>query len=69
MDSDVDYRSDITDEALVYADGYLSIPGRPGLGIELKEDACAAHPYQPHTLRHYTGALTDIRPAQTRYYF
>lgn len=69
MDSDVDYRSDITDEALVYADGYLSIPDRPGLGIELNEEACAAHPYRPHTLRHYTGALTDIRPPQTRYYF
>ena len=69
MDSDVDYRSDITDEALVYANGYLSIPNRPGLGVELMEEACAAHPYRPHTLRHYTGALTDIRPAQTRYYF
>ena len=27
------------------------------------------HPYQPHTLRHYTGALTDIRPAKIEFYF
>ena len=39
------------------------------LGIEIDEEACLAHPYQPHTLRHYTGALTDIRPAKTEFYF
>ena len=26
------------------------------------------HPYQVHTLRHYTGALTDIRPAKSEFY-
>ena len=41
----------------------------PGLGIEINEEACLQHPYQPHTLRHYTGALTDIRPAKTEFYF
>jgi galactonate dehydratase len=34
----------------------------PGLGIEINEEALAAHPYQVHELRHYTGALTAIRP-------
>ena len=38
-------------------------------GIEIDEEACEAHPYQVHTLRHYTGALTDIRPAKTEFYF
>ena len=38
-------------------------------GIEINEEACLAHPYQVHTLRHYTGALTDIRPAKTEFYF
>lgn len=69
MYSDVAYRNTITDEQLSYADGYLTIPDKPGLGIELDEEACLAHPYQPHTLRHYTGALTDIRPAETAFYF
>ncbi len=69
MYSDVEWRRDVTDERLSYADGCLAIPEKPGLGIEINEEACAAHPYQPHTLRHYTGALTDIRPAKTEFYF
>ncbi|MBO5755391.1 MAG: galactonate dehydratase [Clostridia bacterium] len=69
MYSDVEWRKDVTNEALTYADGYITIPDAPGLGIEIDEEACLAHPYQPHTLRHYTGALTDIRPAKTEFYF
>ena len=69
MYSDVDWRKDVTNEALTYADGYITIPDKPGLGIEIDEEACLAHPYTPHTLRHNTGALTDIRPAKTEFYF
>lgn len=69
MYSDVTWRADVTDEKLTYADGYIDIPDRPGIGIEINEEACLAHPYQPHTLRHYTGALTDIRPPETAFYF
>ena len=69
MYSDVEWRRDVTDEKLEYADGYITIPDKPGLGIEINEEACLAHPYQVHTLRHYTGALTDIRPAKTEFYF
>ena len=69
MYSDVEWRKDVTNEALEYADGYISIPDKPGLGIEIDEEACLAHPYQVHTLRHYTGALTDIRPAKSEFYF
>ena len=58
-----------TNEALEYSDGYITIPDKPGLGIEINEEECLKHPYQPHTLRHYTGALTDIRPAKTKFYF
>ena len=54
---------------LEYKDGYISIPDRPGLGIELNEEACLEQPYVEHNLRHYTGALTDIRPAKTEFYF
>lgn len=69
MYSDVDYRKDITTESLEYKDGYITIPDKPGLGIELNEEECLKHPYEVHTLRHYTGALTDIRPAKTEFYF
>lgn len=69
MYSDVDYRKDVTTEKLEYKDGYIAIPDRPGLGIEINEEECLKHPYQVHTLRHYNGALTDIRPAKTAFYF
>ena len=42
---------------------------RPGLGIELDEEAAAAHPKQDHWLRHYVGTLTNIRPPETRDYY
>ncbi len=63
MALDVPYRADICDEDIVFADGRMSIPARPGLGIDLNEEAIAAHPYEPKDLRHYRGDLTDIRPA------
>lgn len=69
MYSDVDWRKEVAHEQLEYEDGYIKIPDRPGLGIEIDEDECAKHPYKPHTLRHYSGALTDIRPAKTEFYF
>ena len=69
MYSDVTWRKDVTDEKLHYENGFITIPDKPGLGIEINEEECLKHPYQPHTLRHYTGALTDIRPPETAFYF
>lgn len=69
MYSDVEWRKDITNESLEYKDGYITIPDKPGLGIEINEEKCLKHPYKPHTLRHYDGTLTDIRPAKTEFYF
>ena len=69
MYSDVVYRKDITTESLEYKDGFMKIPDNPGLGIEINEEECAKYPYRPHTLRHYMGALTDIRPPETAFYF
>ena len=69
MYSDVDYRKDVTNENLTYEDGYIKIGDKPGIGIEINEEECEKHPYVPHTLRHYTGALTDIRPPKTEFYF
>ena len=69
MYSDVDWRKDVCNESLEYKDGYITIPDKPGLGIEINEQECLKHPYKPHTLRHYTGALTDIRPAKTEFFY
>ena len=69
MYSDVEWRKDVTDENLEYENGFIIIPDKAGLGIEINEEECLKHPYKPHTLRHYTGALTDIRPAKTEFYF
>ena len=69
MYSDVDYRKNVTDENLVYENGRIKIGDKPGLGIELNEEECLKHPYAEHNLRHYTGALTDIRPPRTEFYF
>lgn len=69
MYSDVEWRKSVTNELLEYADGCIKIPDKPGLGIEIDETECLKHPYKPHTLRHYTGALTDIRPEKTEFYF
>ncbi|MBQ7090753.1 MAG: galactonate dehydratase [Clostridia bacterium] len=69
MLTDVEWRKDVTNENLVFEDGCIRIPDLPGLGIEINEEACLAHPYQVHDLRHYTGALTNIRPAKSIFYF
>ncbi len=69
MYSDVEWRKDITNESLEYKDGYITIPERAGLGIEINEEECLKHPYKPHTLRHYNGTLTDIRPPKSEFYF
>ena len=69
MANDVPWRKDLTTESLVFKDGYFEIPDRPGLGLELNEDAFAAHPYQPRPLRHYRGDLTDVRPPRAEPYF
>jgi galactonate dehydratase len=69
MAVDVPYRKDLTTESLVLEDGCILIPDRPGLGIELKEESFADHPYKQVFLRHYRGTLTDIRPPDSVPYF
>ncbi len=62
MLTDVPWRKDVAFEDLEIIDGEMRIPEKPGLGLELNEAEAAKHPYMPHDLRHYTGALTAIRP-------
>ena len=44
---DVDWRNDLVGGWNPLENGMLSLPERPGLGIELDEGAIAAHPYKP----------------------
>ena len=62
MMNDVPWRAEICTEDLQFAEGYMRISQRPGLGIEVHEERCRDYPYQQHFLRHYDGTLTDIRP-------
>ena len=65
MMTDVPWRKDICHEQVSMRNGEMIIPDAPGLGIDIDEEACAAHPYKPYALRHYIGTLTDIRPEGT----
>lgn len=62
MVTDVPWRRQIADEACTFKDGCLEISDRPGLGVTLDLDAARKYPYQAHTLRHFSGKLTQIRP-------
>lgn len=69
MATDIPWRKDLTNECLVFQDGYFEITDRPGLGVELNEQAFDEYPYQSRPLRHYRGDLTDIRPPEAIPYF
>lgn len=70
MLTDGSFRQKISNEEVVFENGSILIPDKPGFGIELNEDEIAARPFVPRNLRHYTGTLTDIRPKNdTVYYF
>ena len=62
MATDVAWRDEIVVQESPIVHGRATIPTAPGLGVELDEDALRRFPYVRHDLRHYTGALTDIRP-------
>ncbi|HVX30220.1 MAG TPA: enolase C-terminal domain-like protein, partial [Nitrolancea sp.] len=42
----VDWERQIVDHPVELVDGYITVPERPGLGIELNVEEVARHPYQ-----------------------
>ena len=66
---DVPWRKDVIDEDVRFVDGLMYPSDRPGLGIELNEEAAAAHPKSDHWLRHYVGTLTNVRPPDSVKYY
>ena len=67
--NDVPWRKDVVDEDVKFVDGLMYPSDRPGLGIEIDETAAAAHPFEPHFLRHYVGTLTNVRPPDACDYY
>ena len=41
------------------ADGFWQLPDQSGLGVEVNETACAAHPYAPETPHTVNAVLDD----------
>jgi galactonate dehydratase len=39
--------NEIIDPPLVYEDGYILVPDRPGIGVDIREDKLAKFPYEP----------------------
>ncbi|TMR12785.1 galactonate dehydratase [Nonomuraea turkmeniaca] len=62
MATDVPWRAEIACEDADVTNGLARIPERPGLGVQIDPDAISRYPYVRHDLRHYSGALTEIRP-------
>ncbi len=58
------YRDRVVKEPWQIKDGYLHVPERPGLGVDLDEDVIAANParsfYYFKNLRDDTGAVMDV---------
>jgi galactonate dehydratase len=60
-------------EDLEFSAGEIIVPTRPGLGVELDEEACKRHPHKPHQIPFFDGSLNAevhgdyqpfVRPAQ-----
>ena len=69
MLTDGKFRKRISNEEVVYDDGFILIGDRPGIGIEINEEVLAEYPYKPRNLRHYTGDVTAIRSADDCIYY
>ena len=50
MEGQATVLDEIVDMPLKVEDGYVTVPDRPGIGIELREEALARFPYRPHTI-------------------
>ncbi|HAI10981.1 MAG TPA: galactonate dehydratase [Phycisphaerales bacterium] len=69
MATDVPWRKEICTEHMQLIDGEMTIPDKPGLGIELHPEAMKKYPYKAENLRHYNGTLTAIRPEGSTSWF
>jgi len=62
ISDDVPWRREVVDEQLAVRDGYVVVPVRPGLGVEVDEGTAARYPFQPEAAQRYVhpdGAVAD----------
>ncbi len=62
ISNDVPWRYDVVDSEHQVRDGYIAIPSRPGLGIDVNEREAARHPWQPELVQRYfhaDGSVAD----------
>jgi galactonate dehydratase len=60
--NDVPWRNQVIINPIEVVNGYIDPPTRPGLGIDVDEQAAAQHPFQPEAMQRYfhpDGAVAD----------
>ena len=60
--NDVPWRNEVITNPIEVVNGYIDPPTRPGLGIDVNEQAAAKYPFQPETMQRYfhpDGAVAD----------
>ena len=50
MENGISHLDEIVDHAPIVEGGYIAVPDRPGIGVELREEALAKFPYRRHTI-------------------
>jgi len=54
---DVPWRKQLVRENLEFRDGDILVPTTPGLGVELIEEGCAGHAYEPYDVPLFNGTI------------
>jgi galactonate dehydratase len=55
------FYADILTQPILWEDGHVIVPDRPGLGVELNEDLARAHPWEGDALHLNTVDHWDLR--------
>jgi galactonate dehydratase len=62
ISDDVPWRNEVITNPIEVVDGYIAPPVRPGLGIDVDEQAAARYPFKPEAMQRYfhpDGAVAD----------
>ncbi len=60
--NDVPWRNDVVINPVIVEDGYVAVPDRPGLGIDINEREAAKYPFKPEAMQRYfhpDGTVAD----------
>lgn len=62
ISSDVPWRDEVLDQPIEVKEGYIDVPTRSGLGVEVDEEAAAKYPFKPEAEQRYfhpDGSVAD----------